>query len=171
MAVILRLEGGLDLRILYDPAPRQTDEIFDPGARAAFFAHDVIEVDPAARDYTRDLPGVEILVSQQAMDRTRLDLAPDLRAIFNVETNFLPNIDYEACFERGIHVLTPAAVFDLPVAEMGLGMGLSLMRDIHSGHMAFARGAERTLGERGRVGRAHEDRHIPYCPSRNHPAE
>lgn len=131
------------MRILYDPAPRQTDEIFDAAARASFFAHDVTVVDPERRDYVRDLPGIEVLVSQQEMDRSRLDLAPDLRAIFNVETNFLPNIDYEACFERGIHVLTPAAVFAMPVAEIGLGMGLSLMRDIHSAHLAFTQGHER----------------------------
>jgi phosphoglycerate dehydrogenase-like enzyme len=77
------------------------------------------------------------------MPRDRLDASPALRAIFNVETNFLPNIDYEECFRRGIHVLAPAAVFALPVAEIGLAMALSLLRDIHTAHADFVAGRER----------------------------
>jgi phosphoglycerate dehydrogenase-like enzyme len=92
--------------------------------------------------YARHLPQAEVLVSQQGMDRTALDLAPGLRVIFNVETNFLPNIDYETSFARGIHVLAPSAVFALPVAEIGLGMALSLARGIHSGHGDFQAGRE-----------------------------
>ena len=133
------------MRILYDPAPRRTDEIFSPRHREAFFAeHDVTEVDPADRDraYAAHLPGTEVLISQQPMGRDRLDMAPKLRAIFNVETNFLPNIDYDACFQRGIHVLTPASVFALPVAEIGLGMALSLARNIHGAHSDFVAGTE-----------------------------
>lgn len=133
------------MRILYDPVPRQTEEIFSSQHRDVFFgAHDVIEVDPDHRDkdYTAYLPEVEIVISQQAMGRDRLDIAPRLRAIFNVETNFLPNIDYETCFERGIHVLTPASVFALPVAEIGLGLALSLARNIHGAHRDFVAGNE-----------------------------
>ena len=133
------------MRILYDPAPRRTDEIFSAGDKVRLFTeHDVVEVAEAAReaDYARYLPEAEVLISQQAMDLARLDAAPNLRAIINVETNFLPNIDYDACFARGIHVLTPASVFALPVAEMGLGMALSLARDIHTAHDDFVRGKE-----------------------------
>lgn len=133
------------MRILFDPAPRRTGEIFSDRHRKAFFAeHDVIEVDPHDRDgaYATHLPEAEILISQQPMGRDRLDIAPKLRAIFNVETNFLPNIDYDACFQRGIHVLTPASVFALPVAEIGLGMALSLARNIHGAHRDFVAGNE-----------------------------
>lgn len=133
------------MRILFDPDPRQTSEIFSTRSRHAFFSdHDVIEVTPATRDeaYAAHLPETEVLIGQQPMGRDRLDAAPRLRAIFNVETNFLPNIDYEACFERGIHVLTPASVFALPVAEMGLGMALSQARDIHGAHNEFLAGRE-----------------------------
>lgn len=133
------------MRILYDPEPRQTGEIFSEENRRKFFAdYDVVEVDASNRDeiYTRHLPETEVLISQQPMERDRLDAAPRLRAIFNVETNFLPNIDYSACFESGIHVLTPASVFAVPVAEMGLGMALSLARGIHSAHSDFVAGRE-----------------------------
>lgn len=134
------------MRILYDPAPRRTSEIFSADHKARFFSnYDVVEVDPADRNewYSRHLPETEVLISQQPMDRDRLRLAPNLRAIFNVETNFLPNIDYDACFARGIHVLTPASVFAVPVAEIGLGLALSLARNIHNAHADFLAGREK----------------------------
>lgn len=133
------------MRILYDPAPRRSDEIFSAPDLARFLGdHSVIEVPPADRAacYDRHLPEVDVVISQQDMFRDRLDRAPGLRAIVNVETNFLPNIDYDLCFQRGIHVITPASVFAQPVAEMGLGMALSLARGIHGAHGDFVAGRE-----------------------------
>lgn len=136
------------MRVILDPAPRTLRDIFTPEAEAAFrAAHEVSDWEGGDRDafYARHLPECEILMSQQPMGRDRLDLAPRLRAIINVETNFLPNVDYEECFRRGIHVLTPGGVFALPVAEMALGMALSLARNIHGEHAAFLRGQEKWL--------------------------
>ena len=136
------------MRVLYDPEPRTTEDIFSPGDLAAFrAAHEVVEWqgEDRAAFYARHLPGTEILISQQEMGADRLALAPKLRAIFNVETNFLPNIDYDECFRRGIHVLAPGGVFAAPVAEMALGMALSLARNIHGEHAAFLRGQEKWL--------------------------
>jgi phosphoglycerate dehydrogenase-like enzyme len=133
------------LRILYDPAPRRTEEIFDPALFARLKAtHDLVEFPGGDRDafYAERLPLAEVLIGQGAVDGALLDRCPHLRAIFNVETNFLPNIDYDACFRRGVHVLTPSAVFALPVAELGVGLALSLARDIHGNHAAFALGTE-----------------------------
>ena len=141
------------MRVILDPAPRTVSDIFAPEAEAAFrAAHEVTDWDGSDRDafYARHLPDCEILMSQQPMGRDRLDLAPRLRAIFNVETNFLPNVDYEECFRRGIHVLAPGGVFALPVAEMALGMALSLARNIHGEHAAFLKGEERWLFEGNR---------------------
>jgi phosphoglycerate dehydrogenase-like enzyme len=138
------------MRVILDPAPRTVSDIFSAEEEAAFRAfHEVVDWDGSDRDafYARHLPACEILMSQQPMDRARLDLAPRLRAIFNVETNFLPNVDYEECFRRGIHVLAPGGVFALPVAEMALGMALSLARNIHGEHAAFLEGRERWLFE------------------------
>lgn len=133
------------LKLLYDPAPRTSEEIFSDADRAQFFSeYHVVEVEQSSRaqQYRQHLADTDIVISQQEMDRATLDQAPDLKAIINVETNFLPNIDYEQCFSRGIHVLTPASVFAQPVAEIGLGMALSLARDIHTAHMDFIKGAE-----------------------------
>ena len=138
------------MRILYDPEPRSTTEIFTHAEFTALrAAHEVVEWQGEDRNefYAGHLPQTEILISQQAMGSDRLAIAPKLRAIFNVETNFLPNIDYEECFRRGIHVLAPGGVFAAPVAEMALGMALSLARNIHGEHAAFLRGEEKWLFE------------------------
>ena len=47
------------------------------------------------------LAEMELLIGQSDMPKARLDRAPKLRAIVNVETNFLQNVDYETCFARG----------------------------------------------------------------------
>ena len=138
------------MRALYDPTPRETNQIFSPENLALFRSrYQVTEWQGEDRDafYARHLPTTDILISQQPMGRDRLDMAANLRVIINVETNFLPNIDYEECFRRGIHVLTPGAVFALPVAEMALGMALSLARNIHGEHAAFQNGHEKWLFE------------------------
>lgn len=136
------------MRVLYDPEPRTTEDIFSPADLADFRARYHVaewQGEDRADFYARHLPGTDILISQQPMGSARLAAAPNLRAIFNVETNFLPNIDYDECFRRGIHVLAPGAVFAAPVAEMALGMALSLARNIHGEHAAFLRGQEQWL--------------------------
>lgn len=134
------------MKIIYDPAPRTAAEMFSNEDFSAFMGgYDVVTYDGGDRDafYDAHLPDCDILVSQQPMGADRLAKASNLKAIFNVETNFLPNIDYEACFQRGIHVLAPSGVFALAVAEMGLGMAISLARGIHSEHARFLDGTER----------------------------
>jgi phosphoglycerate dehydrogenase-like enzyme len=60
------------------------------------------------------LAEMELLIGQSDMPKARLDRAPKLRAIVNVETNFLQNVDYETCFARGIHMLAPGSAFARP---------------------------------------------------------
>lgn len=133
------------MRILFDPEPRAAEDIFTAADQEKFRkSYDVVEWQGEHREafYREHLPEAEVVISQQAMEKTRLDLAPKLRCIINVETNFLPNIDYEACFQRGIHVIAPSSVFAAPVAEIGLGMALSLARGIHTAHGDFVAGRE-----------------------------
>ena len=133
------------MKILFDPAPRTTDEILTDSDQQVFYnSFQVVEIDHQNRNaqYQEHLPETDILISQQPMPVERLTLAKNLKAIINVETNFLSNIDYDYCFNHGIHVLTPASVFALPVAEIGLGMALSLARDIHTAHADFVNGTE-----------------------------
>lgn len=83
------------------------------------------------------LPDADFVIGQTDLPRARLERATRLKAIFNVESNFLPNIDYEYCFSRGIHVLTVSPVFAQSVAELGLGLAIDLARSITHSDQAF----------------------------------
>jgi phosphoglycerate dehydrogenase-like enzyme len=76
------------------------------------------------------------------MPAERLERAERLRAIVNVEGNFLPNVDYAAALDRGVHVLNASPAFALPVAEMALGMALDLARGISAADRAMRAGSE-----------------------------
>ena len=136
--------------ILIDPQPRSLDEIFEPKVwtrleRLGELAiHDGPGRMPAER-FESYLPEMALLIGQSDMPKARLDRAPDLRAIINVETNFLQNVDYETCFERGIHVLAPSSAFAKPVAEMALGMAIDLCRGVTTADRAMRKGDEKWL--------------------------
>jgi len=137
--------------ILLDPYPRPVDLIFDRHTKERLEAlgrviwHDGSPA-PAAH-IERHLPEAVALIGQTELGRDRLDRAPHLKAIFNVESNFLPNIDYAECHRRGIAVLSTAPVFSRPVAEMALGMALSLARRIHQADASIRAGTETLYGE------------------------
>ncbi len=141
--------------ILVDPLPRTLDLIMRPDVRKRLEALGelVISEDGPMADETveKHLPDTVLLLGQTAMPKERLDRAPKLKAIFNVETNFLPNIDYQACVERGIWVLTPASAFAGPVAESALAMALDLARGITAADRDMRKGAEE-YGLEGNVG-------------------
>lgn len=63
----------------------------------------------------------------------------------NVEGNFYPNVDYQACFDAGIHVLGCGPAYAQAVAEYALGLGLDLARGISREDRAFRQGTERYL--------------------------
>ena len=73
---------------------------------------------------------------------SRLKRLPQLKAVFNVESNFLPNIDYDYCFRNGIRVLSTSPVFAEPVAEAALGMAIDLARGISKSDRDFRQGTE-----------------------------
>ncbi|HET6439592.1 MAG TPA: hydroxyacid dehydrogenase [Anaeromyxobacter sp.] len=133
--------------ILVDPLPRTLDSICDAETRARLSALGRLAVSEDRpmpdEEVERLLPEASILIGQTAMPRARLDRAKNLKAIFNVETNFLPNIDYQACQERGIWVLSPTAAFAGVVAESGLAMAIDLCRGISAADRAFRAGRER----------------------------
>ena len=53
------------------------------------------------------------------------------------------NMDYQYCFKKGIYVIATSPVFSKPVAEIALGMTLSLLRNIHNAHLDFIKGKEK----------------------------
>ena len=137
--------------ILLDPHPRFIDLIFDPPTKVRL--EELGEVvwhdgSPASDSHIdRYLPETVALIGQTALPRERLDRAPKLKAVFNVESNFLPNVDYLECHHRGIAVLSTGPVFAKPVAEMALGMALASARRIHEADAAIRAGRESLYGE------------------------
>ena len=104
--------------IVVDPSPRGLDEIFDFGRLGASSSRSAgLEIhrgrgaDAGGAPRGAAARQAKLLIGQSDMPKARLDRAPKLRAIINVETNFLQNVDYETCFERGIHVLAPSSAF------------------------------------------------------------
>lgn len=137
--------------ILLDPHPRTLELIFSAEDRARLERLGRVvwhDGPPApAEQIEKYLPDAVAIIGQTALPRERLDKAPRLRAVANVEGNFLPNVDYAECHRRDIHVLVTAPVFARPVAEMALGLALSAARRIHEADAAIRRGDESLYGE------------------------
>jgi len=132
--------------VLLDPAPRTATEILSPLRRERLeAAFEVVERGDAspAEFLAEHLSRASFVVGQTPLDAETIERAPRLRAVINVEGNFLPNVDYQACFRHGVRVLTISPVFARPVAELALGLTLALARDIHGAHADFAAGRER----------------------------
>lgn len=132
--------------ILVDPLPRTLAMICDAPTRARLAALGplVVHEDGPMPDELVEahLPEARAIVGQTAMPAERLARAPKLRAIVNVEGNFLPNVDYGACLDRGVHVLNASPAFALPVAEAALGMAIDLARGIGAADRAMRAGIE-----------------------------
>jgi phosphoglycerate dehydrogenase-like enzyme len=132
--------------ILIDPLPRTIDSICDASTRRRLegLGRLVVSEDRPMSDEIIDryLPETVLLFGQTAMPRDRIDRAGRLKAIFNVETNFLPNVDYEACRQKGVWVLSPTSAFADAVAESALSMAIDLTRGITAADRAFRAGTE-----------------------------
>src|ERR1700684_1064361 len=130
--------------ILIDPLPRTLDSICDAATRRRLenLGRLVICEDRAMPDEMVDhhLPEAVLLFGQTAMPRERIARAGRLKAIFNVETNFLPNVDYAECHARDIWVLAPTSAFAEAVAESALAMAIDLARGITAADRAFRSG-------------------------------
>jgi len=138
--------------IVIDPQPRGLDEIFGPAEWSRLESLGELAVHEGSGRMPTErfeplLAEMELLIGQSDMPKARLDRAPKLRAIVNVETNFLQNVDYETCFARGIHVLAPGSAFARPVAEMTLGLAIDLARGVTAADRAMRAGREKWLLE------------------------
>ena len=94
---------------------------------------------PDEIDKVRD--DVEVIIAG-AWRHGDVSCFPKLRAILEVSGGFpSPQVlDYEACFSRGIRVLSCAPAFGPAVAEMGLGLALACARQIAWTDTAFRYG-------------------------------
>jgi phosphoglycerate dehydrogenase-like enzyme len=132
--------------IFLAPAPRVVSDIFDENDLLRLRAlGDVVihEGGPVTDEiFEESAAKAEIIIGQIDLPEPRLKRATSLRAVFNVEGNFLPNIDYAYCFRHGIRVLNISPVFAEPVAEAALGMAIDLARGITRSDRHFRQGTE-----------------------------
>ncbi len=136
--------------VILIPAPQRSDRIFTPARRAELeelFTVIDLEHDQRPEALEEALPDAFAVIGQPALDADRLRRAPNLRAILNVEGNFFPNVDYEACFARGVYVLGCGPAYATAVAEHALGLALDLARGISQQDRAFRLGTERYVAD------------------------
>ena len=142
--------NGTEKVIILDPFPRYSHVIFSPEDKRRLEALGRVmwyDGGPAPDAHIdQNLPNAVAVLGQSAMPRERVDRAPHLRLIVNIEGNFLPNIDYEECHRRNIYVTTIAPVFAAPVAEMALGMAIAAARGMVEGDAKTRVGRESLYG-------------------------
>ena len=131
--------------VISAPEPRTLDLIFTPEALARFRTRYRVVETGAGRvgELSPEiLAGARYIVGQPALSEDLLSRLAALRCVFNVEGNLFDNMPYGQAFARGIHVVTTAAVFAEPVAELGLALALNLARDVIEADIAFREGRE-----------------------------
>jgi phosphoglycerate dehydrogenase-like enzyme len=134
------------ISIFLAPSPRLVSDIFDEDdlLRLRALGNVVTHEDGPVTDaiFDESAAKAEIIIGQIDLPEARLKRATSLRAVFNVEGNFLPNVDYAYCFRHGIRVLNISPVFAEPVAEAALGMAIDLARGITRSDRRFRQGIE-----------------------------
>jgi len=133
-------------RIFLAPAPRTVADILDASdlARLRALGELTIHEDGPVTDalFREQVLGSTIIIGQLDLPAERLARLPELKVIFNVEGNFLPNIDYAWCFSHGVRILNVSPVFAEPVAEVALAMAIDLGRGITRSDRRFRSNAE-----------------------------
>ncbi|MFN8445651.1 MAG: NAD(P)-dependent oxidoreductase, partial [Caldilineaceae bacterium] len=143
-------------KILVDPAFRKMAQIFAPAdlARLREMA-DVIwaKDEPMPAKDVAEIKGELFAILTGRWRHGAVTDAPKLRAIVELGgVHPTPqDLDYEACFARGVRVLSCAPAFGPAVAEMALAMTLAVKRQLVDSHNDFVAGKERYL-EAGTVG-------------------
>ena len=126
--------------IISDPFPRTLKLIFY-NKTLKKLKKKYILISPAKKNkknfYENNIHKATFIMGQPNLPVSTLNKAKKLKAIFNVESNFIDNVDYDFCFKKGIYVLSTSPVFAKPVAELALGLTLSLLRQIHQNHEYF----------------------------------
>ena len=136
--------------ILVDPFPRTMELIFTKDKLKYLKSnYKLIERNNISEEnfYNMNISNAKFIIGQPTLKLSTLKKAKKLKAIFNVESNFLHNIDYNYCYKNGIYILSTSPVFAQPVAEMSLGLLLSIARSIHIAHNDFLQGKEKYGGE------------------------
>jgi phosphoglycerate dehydrogenase-like enzyme len=132
--------------VLLDPHPRLRERFLHAGQWQRLNAMAQVIEDAAApmsdAIVERWLPEAVAIIGQTSLPAERIAQAPKLRGLINVEGNFYQNVDYAACFARGVSVLSIAPAFAVPVAEMSLALALDLARGVTAADASVRAGGE-----------------------------
>ena len=134
------------LIVISDPFPRTLNLIFTKNKLRELKTKYKVITAPIKNKknfYENNIKNATFIIGQPDLDKKLLSKAKKLKAIINVESNFMNNIDYKYCFKKGIYVIATSPVFSKPVAEIAVGMTLSLLRNIHNAHLDFIKGKEK----------------------------
>ena len=135
------------LLVISDPYPRTLDLIFTKKKlkelKSKYKVLSIPKGNNKKKFYEDNIHKATFIMGQPNLNRKLLSKAKKLKAIINVESNFMNNMDYDYCFKHGIHVIATSPVFSKPVAEIALGMTLSLLRNIHNAHLDFINAKEK----------------------------
>ncbi|MDJ1015875.1 MAG: NAD(P)-dependent oxidoreductase [Paracoccaceae bacterium] len=136
--------------LVLDQHFRRVEELFSPAAYARLNALCHVE---GGQNWAMDPARVESLIggadfyvaAKPALDGAAIDGANNLKAIIEVAGAFQDGLDYAACFDKGVEVLSCSPGFRESVAEMGLAMILAGGRGLVQEHEAFRSGNEHWL--------------------------
>ena len=132
--------------VISDPFPRTLNLIFTKKKLKELKTKYKVLIAPnknKKKFYEDHIEKVTFIMGQPDLDSNLLSKAKKLKAIINVESNFMNNVDYSYCAKKGIHVIATSPVFSKPVAEIALGMTISLLRNIHNAHFDFLKKREK----------------------------
>jgi len=127
--------------VLLHPHPQTRAALFSDSAWSILNERFEVSEDPD--QFEALLPEAMAVVGQPDLPADQLERASRLKAVLNVEGNFFPNVDYAACFKRGVYVLGCGPAYAQPVAEYSLGLAIDLARGITREDRAFRAGRER----------------------------
>jgi phosphoglycerate dehydrogenase-like enzyme len=135
-------------KVILDTHFRRVDETFSPEDLARL--REIADVgwgrdEPIPADALEALKEDAVVVVCASWRYGGVRAFPRLRAILEVSGRFpdIDTLDYAACFERGIRVLSCAPAFAPAVAEMALAMALASARDLVAGDAAIRAGTEK----------------------------
>ena len=132
--------------VISDPFPRTLNLIFTKKKLGELKTKYKVLIAPnknKKKFYEDHIEKVTFIMCQPDLYRNLLSKEKKLKAIINVESNFMNNVDYTYCDKKGIHVIATSPVFSKPVAEIALGMTISLLRNIHNAHFDFLKKREK----------------------------
>ena len=108
----------MKIKVIVNPSFRRMDEIFSPeDQRRMAELVDVIwgkDERMPQEDFERALPGADVVVTSGWHYGDVLERAASLKAIMDVSGSFPLNLDYDACYQRRIRVLSAAPGFGPP---------------------------------------------------------